>query len=89
VAPFEPRISLLSRIASRYRSGMNLRIVLIFAVTLYALLAAWFYYLVASVPCSTVCFTDLRGVFVAPIPFVAAATILLAGGMVISRRVSH
>jgi hypothetical protein len=79
---------LFSRIATGYPPGM-LRVVLAFGVTLYALLVGWFYYLVASATCSVGCYMDTRGVFLAPIPFVAAATALLAAGMVIARRVPH
>jgi hypothetical protein len=88
VAPFESRIALLSRIAQGYPHVM-LRIVLAFAVTLYALLAAWFYHLVASATCSSGCYLDMRGIFLAPIPFVGAATTLLAAGIVVARRVPH
>jgi hypothetical protein len=88
-APFESRIALLSRIANGYPFAMMLRVVLIFAVMLYALLAAWFYFRLVSAPCATVCFFDLRGVFLIPLPFVGAASTLLAAGMVISRRISH
>jgi hypothetical protein len=62
------------------------RITVAFAVTLYVLLAFWFYYLVSSAPCLTTCNTDLRGVFLAPVPFVLVAVGLLLLGAAAYRR---
>ena len=64
-------------------------LILAFGISLYVLLAAWFFYKVTSDPCGTVCGSDVRGAFILPIPIVAAAMLLLAGAMVIYRRLGR